>query len=311
MTVSAVKFLQPAEIQGLPTDDTPLLVLAQPDQLFKDRAARLDYLSTLNGQSAWLKFCSNLALAQAHCLASVEQTLLPEDLAQKALTHSIPPLSITSWVPGSDWDVAFEALCLTLEKEDLPVSVRDILERMRKLNSVELVQQARDLLAANEANVTPEFAPFLGAVLQVMWSKNTEQLKPYLNLHKGESALCPVCGSHPVASIVRTGEADGHRYLVCSLCATQWYGPRARCTNCDSPKEVSLFGETRESFVQGECCDDCHGYLKIMVQSKEPAMEVMADDLASLNLDLALAAEGFQRTGRNLFFITGAAQSKD
>jgi len=307
MTVSAVKFLQPAEIQGLPTDDTPLLVLAQAGELFKDRAARLDYLSTLNGQSPWLKFCAQLAHAQSQCLSSVPQTILPVDLAQKSLTHNIPPLSITSWVPGSDWDVAFGELCRALEKEDLPASVQKVLVRLRKLNTAELVQQARDLIDANEAKVTPEFAPFLGATLQVMWTKNTEQLQPFLSLHKGESALCPVCGSHPVASVVRTGEADGHRYLVCSLCATQWYGPRARCTNCDSPKEVSLFGETRESFVQGECCDDCHGYLKIMVQSKEPTMEVVADDLASLKLDLALAAEGFQRTGRNLFFITGAS----
>ena len=311
MTVSAVKFLQPAEIQGLPTDDTPLLVLAHAGQIFKDRAARLDYLSSLNGQSAWLKFCSQLAQAQSECLSSVQSTIVSEDLIQKSFTHNIPPLSITSWIPGSDLDIAFGALCLALDNQDLPAPVLEILGRLRILNTAQLVQQARDLIDANEAKVAPEFAPFIGAALQVMWTKNTEQLKPFLTLHKGESALCPVCGSHPVASVVRTGDVDGHRYLVCSLCATEWYGPRARCTNCDSPKEVSLFGETRESFVQGECCDDCHGYLKIMVQSKEPTMEVMADDLASLKLDLALAAEGFQRTGRNLFFVTGESQSKD
>jgi FdhE protein len=101
------------------------------------------------------------------------------------------------------------------------------------------------------------------------------------------------------------GDRDGHRYLVCSLCASEWYAPRARCTNCDTPKEVSRLGETPDSLVQGECCDDCGGYIKIMFQSKDPLMDPGADDLATLNLDLALASEGYQRTGRNLFFVTG------
>jgi formate dehydrogenase maturation protein FdhE len=34
-------------------------------------------------------------------------------------------------------------------------------------------------------------------------------------------------------------------------------------------------------------------------------MDPGADDLATLNLDLALASEGYQRTGRNFFFVTG------
>ena len=130
-------------------------------------------------------------------------------------------------------------------------------------------------------------------------------MSSFTQLHKGENGLCPVCGSHPVTSVLRVGDRDGHRYLVCSLCASEWYAPRARCTNCDTPQEVSRLGETPDSLVQGECCDDCGGYIKIMFQSKDPLMDPGADDLATLNLDLALASEGYQRTGRNLFFVTG------
>jgi len=46
-----------------------------------------------------------------------------------------------------------------------------------------------------------------------------------------------------------------------------------------------------------------------MFQSKEPQMDPGADDLATLNLDLALASEGYQRTGRNLFFVTGQSET--
>jgi FdhE protein len=112
-----------------------------------------------------------------------------------------------------------------------------------------------------------------------------------------------------VASVVRVGERDLHRYLICSLCASEWYAPRARCTNCETPKEVSMLGDTRDSALQGECCEVCRGYLKIMFQAKEPLVDAVADDLASISLDLALSAEGFSRTGRNLFFTVGQADT--
>ena len=46
-----------------------------------------------------------------------------------------------------------------------------------------------------------------------------------------------------------------------------------------------------------------------MFQSKDPQMDPVADDLATLNLDLAMASEGYQRTGRNFFFVTGQTET--
>ena len=70
-----------------------------------------------------------------------------------------------------------------------------------------------------------------------------------------------------------------------------------------------MLGDTRDSALQGECCEECRGYLKIMFQAKEPLIDAVADDLASISLDLALSAEGFSRTGRNLFFTVGQADT--
>ena len=72
-----------------------------------------------------------------------------------------------------------------------------------------------------------------------------------------------------------------------------------------------MFGDTRESALQGECCEVCRGYLKVMFQAKEPLIDAVADDLASISLDLALSSEGFSRTGRNLFFTVGQADTTD
>jgi len=45
MTVSAIKLIQPGEIQGMPDDDTPLLVVMDARQVFQDRATRLAQLA--------------------------------------------------------------------------------------------------------------------------------------------------------------------------------------------------------------------------------------------------------------------------
>jgi FdhE protein len=291
MTVSAIKLIQPGEIQGMPEDDTPLLVVMDARQVFQDRATRLAQLAATHADSAWLGFCAQLAQAQVDALGSVK--------------HSVPPLSISTWKPDARWSVVLAALEASLRKQGLPDGVRAALDRLVALPLAEQHKQAQALLAAEEQRVAADLAPFIGATLQLLWTREAKLVSSFTQLHKGENGLCPVCGSHPVASVLRVGDRDGHRYLVCSLCASEWYAPRARCTNCDTPKEVSRLGETPDSLVQGECCDDCGGYIKIMFQSKDPLMDPGADDLATLNLDLALASEGYQRTGRNLFFVTG------
>ena len=312
MTVSAVKILQPGEISGMPADDTPLLVVPQNAKLlFEDRARRLEQLAPAAEMPDWLRFCATLARAQAACVTAVEPLPIDEDAARESLRHGLPPLSITTWPAGAGWDAARQALIDALVGTGLQAHPGGALARWRGASAESSAALARDFLAANEHAVPPEFAPFIGATLQVIWTASAVRLEPLTSVYKGENALCPICGSHPVASAVRTGNRDSHRYLVCSLCASEWYAPRARCTNCDTPKEVSLLGLTRESAVQGECCDDCHGYIKLMVQSRDPQLEVVADDLGTITLDLALAREGYQRTGRNLFFTGGNDTSGD
>jgi FdhE protein len=41
--------------------------------------------------------------------------------------------------------------------------------------------------------------------------------------------------------------------------------------------------------VRAETCEQCHGHRKILYQEKDPSVEPVADDLASLNLDCCSA----------------------
>ena len=60
-----------------------------------------------------------------------------------------------------------------------------------------------------------------------------------------------MCASRPVASVLRIGgEQANLRYLVCSLCATEWNMSRIQCTSCDTDKGVKYLALQAEGDVE-------------------------------------------------------------
>jgi FdhE protein len=51
--------------------------------------------------------------------------------------------------------------------------------------------------------------------------------------------------------------------------------------------------------IRAESCEECHTYRKILYQEKDPDVEPVADDLASLGLDLLMAEAGYHRGSGN------------
>ena len=58
--------------------------------------------------------------------------------------------------------------------------------------------------------------------------------------------------------------------------------------------------------VKAELCGSCGSYVKLFYLEKMPAAEPLADDVASLTLDLLAAQEGWARSGVNLFLLGGS-----
>ena len=54
-----------------------------------------------------------------------------------------------------------------------------------------------------------------------------------------------------------------------------------------------------------EACDDCGHYLKIVHSDRDPFVEPVADDLASVTLDLLVSDAGWRRHGLNLLMWFG------
>jgi len=143
----------------------------------------------------------------------------------------------------------------------------------------------------------------VAAAMQVAWSAAASSPASMDHAHGGTHKRCPHCGAEPVGGIVLAGEGKaGLRYLECSLCATRWHAVRAHCTLCDEGSAVSYLGlEGGNATVQAECCDHCHGYVKTCFQEKDADVDPVADDLASLMLDVLVGQEGYSRASPNLF----------
>jgi FdhE protein len=108
---------------------------------------------------------------------------------------------------------------------------------------------------------------------------------------------CPVCGAWPAFAEVRGIERG--RYLRCGRCGGNW---QAQCLNCsycgmtDHKELVSLVPEKSASNAVIEACKRCLGYVKIFttLQGSAP-VQVMVDDLASVDLDIAALELGYRR----------------
>ncbi|TLZ15969.1 MAG: formate dehydrogenase accessory protein FdhE, partial [Gammaproteobacteria bacterium] len=221
-----------------------------------------------------------------------------------------PLIHAGSWPRERTWRALVAQMCAAVAAAgDVPPGAREACERLRALPPPQLEAQADALLAACADAIEVAAAPFLMAALQVYWVALASRLAPEQVVELEVSGLCPVCGTLPVASIVRADErSQGYRYLHCALCATEWHLVRITCSQCQGTANIAYHSiEGAAEAIRAESCDGCHTYRKILYQEKDPNVEPVADDLASLALDLLMSEAGYHRgSGNPLLWQTPA-----
>ena len=297
------RILEPGQIEALAEPSIPRIRLPDRAHVFSVRAERLRKLSE-GGHAIgdYLRLMASLADAQQAALANFEAT--PPTAAQITLarTHGMPVAPAASWPRESRWRDLLARLCGTVGAlPDVPPGVRELCDRLRHSPAEQLEAQADALLAARTGGVDAAAAPFLMAALQVYWVDLASRLAAQDVAELGAHGVCPVCGSLPVASVVHSDpRSQGYRYLHCALCATEWHMVRVTCSQCASTKGISYQTiEGGTDAVRAECCDECRTYRKILYQEKDGGVEPVADDLASLSLDLLLGEAGYHRGSGN------------
>jgi FdhE protein len=300
------RILDPAQIEAFAQRTIPRLRLPERSNVFSSRAQRLRQLSGTQSVGHtigdYLRLMADVADAQQAALASYHATLPDAEWINQARTHRMPLIHTGGWPRERDWRRLLDGVCESVVAlPSVPAGVRAACGRLRALQSEELEAQADALLAAQTAGVDVAAAPFLMAALQVYWTDLASRCTVENVVELDVTGVCPMCGTLPVASVVRADpRAQGHRYLCCALCATEWHMVRVTCSHCQATQNISYHSIAGGSdAIRAECCDDCHTYRKILYQEKDTGVEPVADDLASLTLDLLLSEAGYHRGSGN------------
>jgi FdhE protein len=305
------RITEAAKIEQLDPSAIPRLRLPERATVFKTRATRLLQLAdATNPIAGYLRLMSALADAQQRALEITSAPMPSRESIALNQQHSMPIAPASGDARNPAWrDVLFTLLDSIESAGALTPALTQLVARLRAMDTATLDAHADAILALRFAEVDPAAAPFIMAALQVVWTDIASRIDmkdvPYVDA----PGVCPVCGSVPVASIVRVGGAyEGYRYVQCGLCATELHVVRAKCTNCDSTKGIAyhVMGSgdesedekaamSRSAALKAESCDECGTYRKIGYQDKAYDFEPFADDLASLTLDLLMGDAGFRR----------------
>lgn len=280
-------------------DKSPLalkpLLAAKPQDIYRHRAERLETLAEGSPLADYLKLCRSLVATQLKLAEAQEFGPAPElDMTQPI------PLSPQYTADNHYWLVQLQSL-LSEMLPLVPAAVAGVIRELMALTPEQQAAYGNSLRQGHLSDVPAQYSLFLWAALSAYWAHWAPMVISRMDIAAvKQTALCPVCGSHPVASVIREEPREGLRYLHCSLCETQWHYVRAQCTNCDDAKQLSLWAfDDHQANIRIETCDHCHGYTKMLFVAKDPRMEVVADDLASLGLDSQLSDKGYSATTLN------------
>ncbi len=288
------RILEPSEIQELDHSAIPRVRLPQRAEIFTTRAQRLRALATEDHMIRdYLLLMAELVDAQHIALGQLSRPLITP------LTSPTDAVDAARWSDRDpEWRQVLEFLLARLEASgERAGPVAAACKRLRSLTPEALEREADSLFGAGGAEIDSTSAPLIAAALQVVWADAASRLKPEQVPYPDTPGICPVCGTHALASVIRVGGAyEGYRYLACGQCGTESHVVRVKCTHCDSTGGVAYqLIEGHPEWAKAESCDDCHTYRKIFYQNKEFAVEPFADDLATLALDLVMNEAGFVR----------------
>jgi FdhE protein len=282
----------------------PFTRLPDPKKLFCGRAQRLTVLADGHQLAPYLRFLADLAGMQHDIQDGLPEPKLPGlEALQRARTFAMPPLDRNMPEFGAA-ATTLDRLVSAASSIEKPAIAAKALDRLKQATRPERDTAMRNVLAdAIPMEALAEHV-YVAAALQVHFARLAALLDPSRLVPVGEGA-CPACGGPPVSSIIVGWHgAHGTRFCACSLCGTLWHHVRIKCTLCGSTKGIGYQEiEGGPGTVKAETCDACGCYVKILHQHKDPALDPVADDVATLGLDMLVREGGYRRGSFNPFLI--------
>lgn len=293
----------PSVIGGVP--EAPFAFLPDPVAVFTRRAGRFAFLAQTSRLAPYLTFLAELTEIQARLAKSGPAPVIPPDQLARARAAQIPPIDRAALAADPTLHQLLARLCEAAARITMPDPARTALEAVTAADEGDRTWLLTNALAGEipEDSAAPHL--FASAAVQVYLARLAAGLAVE-NLRPIRTGICPACGGRPVSSLVTsTPGIESIRYAVCSGCATQWNEVRIHCLACGTNKGLTYrSAETTEATVKAECCRECHSWIKIFYQEKNPSLDAVADDVGSIGLDMMMKETDLKRAGFNPF-LTG------
>lgn len=283
----------------------PFARLPDPASLFKVRAERFDMLARNSDLAPYLLFLRDIAHAQNEIQDGLPFPDLPDaEAIARARTAEMPPLDRSHFTADASFETTFDRFLAAARPIRKPQLAQEALARVAAASPQERDTLVRTVL---DDAIPPEAMAehvYVAAAIQVHFARLAARLDAGALVPVGD-ALCPSCGGRPVASlIVNWPNAHGARYCACATCATWWNYVRVRCIACGTTKGIGYQEpEGGQGAIKAETCDECQSYGKVLYLPVAHDMEPVADDVASLGLDLLMRDGPYRRATVNPFLL--------
>ncbi|MRR17703.1 MAG: formate dehydrogenase accessory protein FdhE [Deltaproteobacteria bacterium] len=271
--------------------------------IFEERAGRFEALARESSLSGWLTFLGRITLSQHRLLQDYPALPLNPDRTRRQ-DNQAAPFSAAALPRDPVWRQALASLIGDILPH-APAPAKDALAFLRAQNGAFLEELADQILRMEFSRRQVHLLPYISAALQVHFTALAAAAGKADILRPDAPGVCPCCGFLPVGSVLRTdGDVPRLRYLHCGLCNTQWHLVRVTCAACgENGHGISYrYIEGTDGAVRAEACAVCKSYLKIIYPQASPTADPVADDLATLPLDLLLEEAGYNRMSPNLLF---------
>ncbi len=275
-------------------EDIPYLRPHPGPALFTRRAARFATLAEHRDEASFLTLCGRIASAQA---VAAESLSLGPLATEPATVRPVASLA----QHANEWVEALRAIVTLLEYAPMPQAARLALQRLAHMPLGEVTALSRLVLTGEWSGLDLALCSFVAAAIQVQFAGYAARI-PREHVARVDDN-CPLCGWPPVAGIVLGSERL--RYLACAMCGVEWYLPRVTCAFCGTTAGISYYSQQGDSGgAKAEVCDECQKYLKLFYLARRPSADPVADDLATLALDVLVSGKGYGKSSINLYLLT-------
>lgn len=283
-------------------------LMPNPARLFKERATRFEVLAETSNLAPYLKFLAGIVRVQADLVAELPP-IQPIDAEQAARAHdgAMPPIDRSAMIQSDEYRKTVQLFLDRVQDLEMPPAAAEALEAVRAADDETLAWMAGNVIGDTLPVESLAHHLFVAAATQVHAARLAALLDGNA-LVPVSVGVCPSCGGKPAGSmVIGVQGAEGARYACCSCCATMWNEVRVKCLACGSTKGIGYRSVEvdggEEAVIKAEICDSCNSWSKLLYQNKNPTLEMIADDVASLGLDLLMKETDYRRTGFDPFLI--------